>query len=170
MPVGFFSLQRLWHEAQGHRAEPDDSQAHGRADAHRPQRLQGGGRRRGGQGPAVALGHVHHDGLHLEVRADDPTHVENLVAVPNIVEVSWRKSLWQMAGEDEASEEGKDGVLVVDQDGSLRAALRRAQVEPVEERDAVEEVGVHEGQRAGSLAEPGPLRLQKPKLYMLRAA
>jgi len=82
MPVWFVSLQRLRHEAQGHRAEPDDSQADGRADAHRPERLQGGGKRRAGQEAVMALGHVHHDGFHLEVRADDPADVENLVAVP----------------------------------------------------------------------------------------
>lgn len=52
-----------------------------------------------------------------------------LSALTNIIKVSWSKSLWQMASEDEASEEGKDGVLVVDQDRSLRAALCRAQVE-----------------------------------------
>lgn len=34
---------------------------------------------------------------------------------------------------------------------------------PVEERDAVEEVRVCEGQGAGRLAEPGPLHLQKPQ-------
>lgn len=34
---------------------------------------------------------------------------------------------------------------------------------PVEERDAVEEVRVHKGQGAGSLAEPGSLHLQKPR-------
>lgn len=33
---------------------------------------------------------------------------------------------------------------------------------PVEERDAVEEVRVHEGQCAGRLAEPRPLQLQEP--------
>lgn len=110
----------------------------------------------------MPLGQVHHDGFHLEVRADDPTDVENLVAVPNIIKVSWRESLWQMAGEDEASEEGKGSVLVMDRDCSLCAALCHAQVEPVEERDAVEEVRVHEGQDAGSLAEHGPLHLQKP--------
>ena len=57
-----------------------------------------------------------------------------LLALTNIIKVSWRKSLWQMASEDEASEEGKDGVLVVDQDRSLRAALRRAQVELQQQR------------------------------------
>ena len=97
MPVCFFSLQRLWHEAQGHRAEPDDSQAHGHADAHRPESLQGGGKQRGGQEPVVALGHVHHDGLHLEVRADDPTDVENLVAVPcNEAKSTHQKTPWAL--------------------------------------------------------------------------
>lgn len=82
MPMWLFSLQRLWHEAQGHGAEPNDSQVCGHADAHGGEGLQGGGKQRGGQEPVVPLSHVHHDGFHLEVRADDPTDMENLVAVP----------------------------------------------------------------------------------------
>jgi len=57
-----------------------------------------------------------------------------LLALTDIVEVSRRKPLWQVAGEDEAGEEGKDRVLVVDQDGRLRAALRRAHVELQQQR------------------------------------
>lgn len=82
MPVRFVSLQRLWHEAQGHGADPNDSHAHSHGDAHRAKGLQGGGEQRGGQEMIVPLSHVHHDGLHLEIRADDPTDVEHLVAVP----------------------------------------------------------------------------------------
>lgn len=59
-----------------------------------------------------------------------------LSALTNIVEVSWGKSLRQMASEDEAGEEGEDGVLVVDQDRGLRAALHRAQVELQQQRRA----------------------------------
>lgn len=75
-------VPRLGHEAEGRGAEPDDGQADGHAGAHGHQGLQGGGQQRGGQQPLVALAHVHHDGFHLEVRAQDPAHVENLVAVP----------------------------------------------------------------------------------------
>lgn len=97
MPVRFFPLQRLRHEAQGHGAEPDDSQAHRHADAHGPQSLQGGGKQRGGQEPVVALGHVHHDGLHLEVRAENPADVENLVAVPcNEANSIYRETPWAL--------------------------------------------------------------------------
>lgn len=82
MAVWFFSGQRLGQEAQGQGAAPDDGQADDCADAHGAQRLQGRGQRRGGQEPALPLRHVGQDGLQLEVRADDPADVENLVAVP----------------------------------------------------------------------------------------
>lgn len=163
MAVWFFSGQRLGQEVQGQGAAPDDGQADDCADAHGAQRLQGRGQRRGGQEPALPLRHVRQDGLQLEVRADDPADVENLVAVPDVVEVSWCESLGQVAGEDEAGEEGQGGVFVVQQDGSVCASLCRAHVQPVEERDAVKEVRVGKGQGAGCLAEPRPLHLQKPR-------
>lgn len=74
-----------------------------------------------------------------------------LLALTDVVKVSWRESLWQMAGEDEAGEEGKAGVLVVDQDRSLRAALRRAQVELQQHRGAhARERGERDVSKGGS--------------------
>lgn len=82
MAVWLVFVPGLGHEAEGRGAEPDDGQADGHAGAHGRQGLQGGGQQRGGQQPLVALAHVQHDGFHLEVRAQDPAHMENLVAVP----------------------------------------------------------------------------------------
>lgn len=60
-----------------------------------------------------------------------PTHP---LALTDIIKVSWCESLWQMAGEDEASKEGKSSVLIMDWDSSLCAALCHAQVELQQQR------------------------------------
>lgn len=52
-----------------------------------------------------------------------------LVALTDVVEVSWREPLRQVSGEDEAGEEGEGGVLVVQRNRGLGAAPHGAQVE-----------------------------------------
>lgn len=46
----------------------------------------------------------------------------SLVALTDVVKVSWREPLRQVSGEDEAGEEGEGGVLVVQRNRGLGAA------------------------------------------------
>lgn len=114
------------------------------------------------QEPMATACHVTLNGLHLEVRAYDAAHMEQLVTVTKVVEAARGETLGEVCGEEEGGEEGQRCVPAVQGVAAVvRAALTRTHQDPVEHRNVVEQVRVCKGQHAQHSSKLQTLVLRK---------
>lgn len=126
--------------------EEDDAQADEDAEQSGSQSIAEGNGRSVSLQPRPSQRHVHLYGLHLEVRANDPADVEQLVAVADVVEASRCEPFGEVCGEQESRQECQQCVVNVHRVHLVhRAAFTHTQKYSVEERNVVEQVRVGEG-------------------------
>lgn len=84
---------------QGGTEDTDDAQVEEERGGQRPHGAQEGGQGATGHQPRPPVDHVRHDALHLEVCPHHRAHVEELVAVAEVIEAPRGQPLRQVRGE-----------------------------------------------------------------------